>query len=71
MGQLIMICRCGNRVEMGWQVKAIPKMVVCPRCAALANTKIRRDVIRRNGNNGNLSIRAGVNISKIGGKSGK
>jgi len=67
MGRFLMKCRCGEMVDLGYNVKAIPRIVFCEKCARLKNAKIRRDVIRRDGLMGNLSIRNGVNISRLQG----
>lgn len=67
MGRMLMKCRCGGLVDLGYNVKAMPRIVFCDKCAKLKNAKIRRDVIRREGVNGNLSIRNGVNISRLQG----
>ncbi len=66
MGQLVMICRCGRRVELGWKAKAIPVEAVCEECSKRINAKIGTDVIRRGGYNGNLSIRADVGSWELG-----
>ncbi|NOZ68021.1 MAG: hypothetical protein GXP46_01930 [Deferribacteres bacterium] len=57
-----MKCKCGELVDLGYNVQAIPRLAVCAKCAKLKNAKIRRDVIRRGGVKGNLSLRNGINI---------
>lgn len=69
MPAVILKCRCGNTKNLGFPgnkdfPKAIPTVFKCDDCSAKINTMIHRDV-KKYGKDGKVSIREGINISKI------